>query len=108
MLVVVVVVVVVAAAAAAAAVVAVDYLAHGRRTAMEAPISRASNSRPKITTVSRILRARCFAFFLVLVAREQLAPENDNCLEDSACALTCNFACSCGRAPTLSKMHLLC
>ena len=65
---------------------------------MEAPVSRASNSRPKMTTVSRILRARCFAFLLVLAAREQLVPENDNCLED--CALICIFACSCGRAPT--------
>ena len=40
-----------------------------------------------MTTVSRILRVSCFAFLPVLVAREQLAPENDNCLEDSACAL---------------------
>ena len=61
---------------------------------MEAPLSRASNSRPKMTTVSRILRARCFALLLVLVACEQLAPENDNCLEDSACAQICIFACS--------------
>ena len=56
-----------------------------------------------MTTVSRILRLSSFAFWFPLVPREQLAPENDNCLEDSACTLICIFACSCGRAPTLEQ-----
>ena len=38
------------------------------------------------------------------LAQEQLAPESDNCLEDSACTLVCIFACSCARAPTLMMM----